>query len=50
MVQVVDARGILCAMGEDVKIVARFPHGEILITRFEDFRRRADIAQDVAVP
>lgn len=35
-------RKILSAMGAELKIVAHFPEGDVLITQFEDVRRAAD--------
>ncbi len=36
-------RKILFAMGADLKIVARFPDGEVLINQFGEIRREADL-------
>ena len=35
-------RRILFAMGADLKLVARFPEGEVLINQFNEIRRKAD--------
>jgi transcriptional regulator with XRE-family HTH domain len=40
-------RRILYAMGAELKIVARFPDGEVLINQFDDIRRDSEIRQKV---
>ncbi|MDL5054625.1 XRE family transcriptional regulator [Oscillatoria laete-virens NRMC-F 0139] len=41
-------RRILHAMGADLKIVAKFPDGEVLINQFDDIRRDSAIKQKVS--
>ncbi|HMP73533.1 MAG TPA: XRE family transcriptional regulator [Kiritimatiellia bacterium] len=41
-------RRILYAMGADLKIVARFPDGEVLINQFDDIRRDSEMRQRVS--
>jgi len=40
-------RRILFAMGADLKLVARFPDGEVLINQFDDIRREADLRDKI---
>ena len=42
-------RKILFAMGTDLKIVAHFPDGDVLINQFNDVRRDADATRKLAV-
>jgi len=37
-------------MGADLKLVARFPEGEILINQFDEIRREADSRDKIAAP
>jgi transcriptional regulator with XRE-family HTH domain len=41
-------RRILYAMGADLKIVARFPDGEVLINQFDDIRRDSETRQKIS--
>lgn len=43
-------RRILFAMGADLKLVARFPEGEILINQFDEIRREANSRDKIAAP
>ena len=40
-------RRILFAMGADLKIVAHFPDGEVLINQFDEIRREADLRDKI---
>ena len=40
-------RRILFAMGADLKIVASFPDGEVLINQFDEIRREADLKDKI---
>ena len=40
-------RRILFAMGADLKLVARFPEGEVLINQFNEIRRKADLGDKI---
>ena len=42
-------RRILFAMGADLKIIARFPDGDVLVNQFEDIRRDSDSNRKLAV-
>jgi transcriptional regulator with XRE-family HTH domain len=37
-------RNILCAMGADLKIIARFPEGDVQINQFDEIRSEARYA------
>ncbi len=41
-------RRILFAMGADLRIIARFPDGEVLINQFDDIRRDSEMRQKVS--
>ena len=42
-------RKILSAMGADLKLVAHFPDGDVLINQFDDVRRETDASRKLAV-
>lgn len=42
-------RRILYAMGAELRVVARFEEGEILINQFDDIRRQADSMPETTV-
>ncbi len=42
-------RRILYAMGADLRIVAHFPDGEVLINQFDEIRRETDVKGKAAV-
>jgi transcriptional regulator with XRE-family HTH domain len=42
-------RKILFAMGAELKIVASFPEGDVLINQFEDVRRSTDVKAKTTV-
>jgi len=40
-------RKILFAMGADLKIVAKFPEGEVLINQFDEIRKPPEMSREV---
>lgn len=42
-------RKILSAMGADLRIVAHFPDGDVLINQFDDIRRRTGLDRSPAI-
>jgi transcriptional regulator with XRE-family HTH domain len=42
-------RKILFAMGADLKIIAHFPDGDVLVNQFTDIRRDSDSNRELAV-